>query len=157
MRKLHTVVPFVVAIIKKRVRYGTNGYLIGRHSQDSTLYPKRWDLPGGKVEEGDETPFHALVREVKEETGLTVVSIHLNPYHGFFHHSGKAIECTNPELVKPGLAILYEVKVSGKLEPDELEDMHWASWGKLQMLSESGQLTPWCRHACERIISIQQT
>lgn len=31
-----------------------------------------WDLPGGKVEDGEE-PMQTLLREVKEETGLDVV------------------------------------------------------------------------------------
>ena len=32
----------------------------------------KWNLPGGRVEAG-ETPWHAIVREVEEETGLQVV------------------------------------------------------------------------------------
>jgi 8-oxo-dGTP pyrophosphatase MutT (NUDIX family) len=33
--------------------------------------PKPWDAPGGKLE-SDETPLEAAVRELEEETGLTV-------------------------------------------------------------------------------------
>jgi 8-oxo-dGTP pyrophosphatase MutT (NUDIX family) len=45
---------------------------------DSILAVSRKDdhtdfgLPGGKIEDGDETIFHGLVREVKEETGLII-------------------------------------------------------------------------------------
>ncbi len=35
-----------------------------------------WNLPGGGVEKG-ESPWEALIREVKEETGLNVKLIHL--------------------------------------------------------------------------------
>lgn len=42
------------------------------HRRDHDL----WNLPGGRVRAG-ENPWAALVREVKEETGLEVKTIHL--------------------------------------------------------------------------------
>lgn len=44
--------------------------LLGRRAREP--YLGRWDIPGGFVEE-DEHPLAALVRELREETGLEVV------------------------------------------------------------------------------------
>ena len=38
-------------------------------------YINRYDLPGGSLEDGEGLK-HALVREVKEETGLSVLDVH---------------------------------------------------------------------------------
>jgi len=55
----------VVAVIKKNGRY-----LIGRRPEGGLL-SGLWEFPGGKIEPG-ETHEQALLREVKEETGLTI-------------------------------------------------------------------------------------
>jgi 8-oxo-dGTP diphosphatase len=45
--------------------------LIIKRSTDSKTNPGKWELPGGKVDQGE--PFdQALIREVKEETNLTI-------------------------------------------------------------------------------------
>jgi 8-oxo-dGTP pyrophosphatase MutT (NUDIX family) len=44
---------------------------VQRRSEERTLFPGLWDIPGGHVEP-DETPLEALAREVYEETGWRV-------------------------------------------------------------------------------------
>lgn len=45
--------------------------LIGKRKSDSLEYPNKWEFPGGK-QEGNEMPFQALQRELKEELGITI-------------------------------------------------------------------------------------
>lgn len=47
-------------------------FLLGRRAP-GTFYPGYWEFPGGKVETG-ETPDAALVRELREELGIEVVT-----------------------------------------------------------------------------------
>jgi 8-oxo-dGTP diphosphatase len=46
-------------------------WLLIQRSDSSKFFPSQWDLPGGKLNEG-ETAFDAVIREVKEETSLNV-------------------------------------------------------------------------------------
>ncbi len=48
----------------------SDAVLLCHRSVDREWYPDLWDLPGGHIE-GNETPVDALVRELREELGLT--------------------------------------------------------------------------------------
>jgi len=68
---------------------------------------KGWNLPGGRVEEG-ETDQVALVREIEEETGLKVEVLHkVGPDHVFGDDTAIAYSC---KVVGGGLKITAEAK-----------------------------------------------
>lgn len=54
--------------------------LVIRRSERSSFDPGEWDLPGGKMDDRERL-VDALVREVREETGLTVVAAQARPFH----------------------------------------------------------------------------
>ncbi len=63
-------IPFSLAV-KAFVTNERNEVLLIQRSRLSKHFKGQWDLPGGKVDAGE--TFHAaLIREVKEETGLDV-------------------------------------------------------------------------------------
>ncbi|MFQ3275133.1 MAG: 8-oxo-dGTP pyrophosphatase MutT (NUDIX family) [Candidatus Nanohaloarchaea archaeon] len=43
-------------------------FLIAKRTEDTDIHPGKWNFPGGKIE--DEKPGEAVLRELKEETGL---------------------------------------------------------------------------------------
>ncbi|MBI3480949.1 MAG: Nudix family hydrolase [Nitrosomonadales bacterium] len=49
-----------------------NSFLLAQRPSDK-IWAGYWEFPGGKVEPG-ETPYHALVRELREELGITVTT-----------------------------------------------------------------------------------
>ncbi len=130
---LYMVLPFVVAIIQNK----DGKILIGRHPNLARKpYPLFWDLPGGKLEEG-ESPEECIVREIKEETGFAVTSL---KYLGIFHHSKNKIlsVCTNRT---PSLGLCYVAKVKGELVSTEMSNLHWATKDEIKKL----KLTPWTK------------
>jgi len=46
-------------------------FLVTQRPLDCSMYPSRWELPGGKVEPGEEAA-PALAREIREELDLAI-------------------------------------------------------------------------------------
>ena len=83
---------------------------------------KKWDLPKGKLDEG-ETIEECAVREVKEETGLKKVEIKKwvgNTYHTY-HEKGKFI-------LKTSVWYLMEAFGNQQLIPQTEEDIEQMAW-----------------------------
>jgi len=53
-------------------------FLIGKRKEDNKNNPNMWELPGGKVEDG-ESPFEAINREWMEELNIRVKIYHQIP------------------------------------------------------------------------------
>ena len=79
-------------------------FLILQRSTKETSMHGLWELPGGKVEEG-ETPRQTAVIEVKEEAGLDIkLKANLGP-----HHDNKKKKTSNTsvlELQEVGVLVL---------------------------------------------------
>ena len=95
---------------------GSGRLLLGRRAGDP--YRGCWDVPGGFVEEG-EHPREALVREVREETGLDVetgrfVGIWMDTYG------------TGPDAVST-LNLYWEASVTGGAlqAADDVSEVRW--------------------------------
>lgn len=86
--------------------------LIVRRASHEDQYPDYWELPGGKAESG-ETPEQAVIREILEETGLSVRAIE-GEYFRFSYRD--VLECH------------YRVSVTRhdvELNPDEHSEFKW--------------------------------
>jgi 8-oxo-dGTP diphosphatase len=93
----------VMGLIKKG-----NKYLLLKRSNNNRTNKGKWQFPEGKIEFG-EKPIKALKRELKEETGFSLVNAKLKyvqssvvnyPNHGKYH------------LIR----LIFSCKVSGKIK-----------------------------------------
>lgn len=83
-----------------------------------------WEFPGGKIEE-DETPEHAIVREIREELNTEIEPIRLldtiEEDYPTFHISMKCFLCR----VKSGKLELLEHEAARWLDRKYLYDVTW--------------------------------
>ncbi len=83
-----------------------------------------WEFPGGKIEPG-ETPQNAIIREIHEELGVSVIPEMLidtvehdyPAFHLTMHCFLSSIESGRPQLL--------EHSSSRWLKPDELDSVNW--------------------------------
>lgn len=107
----------VKAIIKKDGKY-----LIIRKSKDEDVTPNTIDIPGGRIEFGEE-PEDALKREVKEEVGLDVTIIGPIKTWNFK---------TKDDFQLVGITFLCETEGGNVTLSDEHTEYHWKTHDELK-------------------------
>lgn len=65
--------PRVVLINRCIIENSKSDILLIKRSHKDSWEPKKWEVPGGKLDVGQDIT-HALEREVLEETGLTIIT-----------------------------------------------------------------------------------
>lgn len=93
----------------------------------------KWDLPKGKIDEG-ETPVEAAVREVKEETGLRQVKI-IQPLPSTWHIYFSPFDPPGSRpVLKETKWFLMEANPEQVLVPEKDEGIENAQWIRLTEL-----------------------
>lgn len=125
--------PFALSI-KVVIRDDAGRCLLLLRSQSSKGSPGKWEFPGGKVESGENFDV-ALLREVAEETGLTVSLEHV-------------VGATEFEL--PGRKVAYLI-LTGRLESGQVRlssehvDFAWLAPEELSSMDLVEQFAPFAR------------
>jgi len=113
------------------IRDGQGRCLLVKRSSQSTHQAGLWELPGGKMDPG-ETFDQALLREVVEETGLTIA---LDRVVG-------AAQWEHPQ-VHVAYIILEAHVVEGQVRlSDEHDDCRWATPADVAMMEVCPQYVP---------------
>ena len=120
--KANSIVPSVTAIVPN-----DRGELLLVHKTDNDL----WALPGGGVDPGESVTM-AVVREVKEETGVDVVvddlvGVYTNPRHVMAYDDGEVRQqcsiCFTTGLLGGQLATSSETSEVAWVAPERLDSL----------------------------------
>jgi 8-oxo-dGTP diphosphatase len=105
--------------------------LVAKRSSKANLFPGEYELPGGKIEFGED-PKEALKREIMEELGIEIEVY--DPYYVYTYtvYNGKAHY----------VEIVFHAKLKDseeKIEMKEHEDIKWVTKTELDSLKMSGE------------------
>ena len=131
--------------------------LILKRSTDSKTNPGKWELPGGKVDQG-ESFDHALVREVYEETNLKISLEHVVGASEQNLHIIRAVHIImSGRIVEGELSLSSEHEGYAWVKIETLPDYELADWlqdyvDQTRGISDPNQsddsentLTPWIK------------
>ena len=111
------------------IKNNINEILIVKRHPKSKTDPEKWELPGGKVDEGEDFA-KALIREIKEETSLDVkIGDFCEAVQNDYAHKRTV------QMIMYLKDIKGEVKIS-----EEHVDWMWASIDKIKTLEISSSL-----------------
>lgn len=119
-----------------------DNFLLLTRSDTHPAFAGFYDLPGGQIERGEE-PGDAVVREIREETGLVVDRLDLRVMYAVTMLIGEGSWPT----------LLYVARIAGQRPTVALSYEHGAyEWAPLDRLGEvEPQLAPTYRQALEYI------
>ena len=112
----------------------TGNLLLVRKSADDPNQPGKWEVPGGRMDFGEEVDAH-LCREVKEEVGLQVVPG--PPFHIWqwrisrTAEDGSAKEMQIVAVARICTAITTELSDAGRVAEDYLGEMAWVPFDEV--------------------------
>ena len=99
-------------------------FLIIKRSSKENIFPNKWELPSGKVNFGED-PNEAILREIKEETGIVPEKIEL---YKVKHHT---FEIKKGIRHNVQLLFLIEPKDSSVVLSDAHDDFAWVDIDEL--------------------------
>ena len=107
-----------------------NKFLILKRHLNSSSNPNRWELPGGKVDDGENFD-KALIRELKEETNLDIkIGDLVGAVQEDFPHKKTVAIIMNIELISGEVKISKEHVDWKWVSIDELESFDISGWFK---------------------------
>lgn len=123
----------------KAVVFNDNGEILTLfRTETAPARPNTWDLPGGDLDFGED-PGQAIVREVKEETGLDVKDVQIFDAIGFISDFDKITWVT----------LAYKCKVTGTGVKISWEhnDYRWVTPEEFIKLKSSDRLQRFVRNS----------
>ena len=129
--------PYIISVYAI-LRNEKGKFLLLRRSQNSHSNPGKWDLPGGKLNHR-ELLEEAVVREVWEETGISIIAGNIAGYVTFELPDKKVIA-----IIYDGGYVITDIKLS-------YEHIEYA-WISLDAILEINTLPPYFRDFFKRFV-----